>query len=158
MSTITMDDAHLFAQGLIANGWLNSDPDCVNTLHRQLVATLATPVAAELAYPTSLTPPLKQVLSFMNFRTGPIAHVFQAAGFPIPKKCEAEQAFVLDRMIRTVLQHGEEWIDVFAADLHLQQAIVEKKKTAALPREPSGLPAERQALQQAIDKCATTRK
>jgi hypothetical protein len=38
---ITMDEAHTFAQGLIADGWLNSDPNCVDTLHRQLVATLA---------------------------------------------------------------------------------------------------------------------
>lgn len=47
--TFTLDDAHTFAQGLIANGWLNGDPDCVDTLHRQLVAIMTPPAGYDLA-------------------------------------------------------------------------------------------------------------
>ena len=73
-----------------------------------------------LIYPATMTPLLEHVLGFPNFRTGPIAHVFQKAGFAIKKKCEAEQAFVLDRMIRAVLEHGEKWAEVFESDLRAQ--------------------------------------
>ncbi|MEO7579940.1 MAG: hypothetical protein ABIT83_20210 [Massilia sp.] len=38
---ITIDEAHVFAQGLIAAGWHNADPDCVSSLHRQLETALA---------------------------------------------------------------------------------------------------------------------
>lgn len=88
-------------------------------------------VPPALAYPPAMTPTLEHVLGFMNFRTGPIAHVFQAAGFPIPTKCEAEQAFVLDRMIRAVLEHGDTWSEVFTADIKAQYTIIEKKKANA---------------------------
>lgn len=91
------------------------------------------PVEPQLVYPPTMTPTLKHVLGFPNFRTGPIAHVFQAAGFAIPTKCEAEQAFVLDRMIRAVLTHGEGWADAFTADLRAQHAIAAEIKGATRP-------------------------
>jgi hypothetical protein len=84
-----------------------------------------------MLYPRTMTPALEHVLGFPNFRTSPIAHVFQKAGFSIPTKSEAEQAFVLDRMIRAVLTHGEGWADVFGADVRAQQAIIEQRKVAA---------------------------
>ena len=104
------------------------------------VADLITIVAQQVSlplgevpmiYPQTMTPALEHVLGVMNFRTCPIAHVFQKAGFAIPTKCEAEQAFVLDRMIRAVLTHGEGWADVFNADIRAQFNIMEAKKLAA---------------------------
>jgi hypothetical protein len=83
---------------------------------------------APLIYPPELTPALAHILGFPNFRTGPIAHVFQQAGFKIATKCEAEQAFVLDRLIRAVLTHGEGWADAFSADLRTQQAVIATRK------------------------------
>lgn len=58
MRTFTMDDAHIFAQGLIASGWLNDDPDCVDTLHRQLVNITTPPAGYELA-PSVATPEMQ---------------------------------------------------------------------------------------------------
>lgn len=49
MRTFTIDDAHTFAQGLTASGWLNDDPDCIDKLHRQLVAITTPPEGYELA-------------------------------------------------------------------------------------------------------------
>lgn len=74
------------------------------------------------AYPATLTPELEHALGFMNFRTGPIAHLFRAAGAEIPRKCEAEQAFVLDRMIRAVIKHGDQWADAFFDEMKAAQA------------------------------------
>ena len=101
-----------------------------------LIAIVAQQVAlpfgeVPMLYPRTMTPALEHVLGVMNFRTGPIAHVFQKAGFAIPTKCEAEQAFVLDRMIRAVLTHGEGWGEVFNADVRAQLGIIEAKKIAA---------------------------
>jgi hypothetical protein len=56
---ITMDDAHTFAQGLIAHGWLNDDPNCVETLYRQLVDITKLPAGYELAI-SEATPEMVQ--------------------------------------------------------------------------------------------------
>ena len=56
-----MDDAHTFAQGLIANGWLNEDPNCVDTLFRQLIDVTKLPAGYELAIGTA-TPEMKQAV------------------------------------------------------------------------------------------------
>lgn len=69
-------------------------------------------VRGGLTYPAEMTPQLEHVLGLMNFSTGPIAHRFQAAGRDIKRKAEAEQAFVLDWLIRLVLQHGDRWAEV----------------------------------------------
>lgn len=82
-----------------------------------------------LTYPDTMTPELAHILGLSNFRIGPIAHVFQAAGHSIARKCEAEQAFVLDRMIRAVLQHGPQWAKVFTLDLEAQRAIITEQKS-----------------------------
>lgn len=84
--------------------------------------------APVLAYPSTLTVELEEALGFMNFKTGPIAHIFQAAGFPVKRKCEAEQAFVLDRMVRAVLTHGINWYDAFCDDVRAQMDAAEAKE------------------------------
>lgn len=115
---------------------LEAELAAANEQITDLIAIVAQQVAlpfgeVPMLYPRTMTPALENVLGFMNFRTGPIAHVFQKAGFAIPTKCEAEQAFVLDRMIRAVLTHGEGWADVFNADIRAQFDIIEAKKSAA---------------------------
>lgn len=72
-----------------------------------------------LIYPAAITPELTAVLSLMNFQTGPLAHVYRAAGHTIAHKCEAEQAFMLDRMIKIVLEHGENWRNAFSKDVSI---------------------------------------
>jgi hypothetical protein len=101
------------------------------------------PAEACLVYPPTMTPTLEHVLGMMNFRTGPIAHLYQAAGHAIPTKCEAEQAFVLDRMIRAVLTHGDGWADEFRADMQAQQGVIDQRKAIA-----SGTPQGTQAGEQ----------
>lgn len=96
----------------------------------------APPDLGPMIYPPTMTPELEHVLGLMNFRTGPIAHVFQKAGFAIPTKCEAEQAFVLDRLIRAVLTHGEGWSDAFNADVRAQFEIIEGKKPPSTSEDP----------------------
>lgn len=61
------------------------------------------------ALPTELTPVIKSVLGMMCFQIGHYAHVYQAAGFDIPKKAEEEQAFCLHRWLLAALEYGENW-------------------------------------------------
>jgi hypothetical protein len=98
-------------------------------LEKEQQGRASKPAAApdgQLIYPESLTPTLAHVLGFMNFRTGPMAHVFRAAGHDIATKCEAEQAFVLDWMIRTVIRHGDKWAEVLADDLNAARAAIQR--------------------------------
>lgn len=59
--------------------------------------------------PSELTPVIKSVLGMMCFKTSPYAHIYQAAGFDIPKKTEEEQAFILHRWLLLALLHGNDW-------------------------------------------------
>ncbi|WP_298410449.1 hypothetical protein [Janthinobacterium sp.] len=68
-------------------------------------------------YPAKATPALFDVLGLPNFRTGPIAHVFRAAGAEIRTKCEDEQAFVLDRFLRLAIKHGDSWREAAETDI-----------------------------------------
>ncbi len=90
----------------------------------------ARPPADALIYPATLTPELEHALGFMNFRTGPIAHIYQAAGYDIKSRAEPEQAFVLDRFIRAVIQHGEGWLDAIAKDMDITAAKAKELKEA----------------------------
>ncbi|WP_240733887.1 hypothetical protein [Herbaspirillum huttiense] len=83
---------------------------------------------ATAAFPDALTPELTYVLGMPNFRCAPYAEIFRGAGHDIPRKAEAEQAFVIHRMARAVLQHGAGWDAAFAAELH---AAADSAKAAA---------------------------
>jgi hypothetical protein len=52
-----------------------------------------------------------------NFWCGQIAHAYQRGGFAIPPESEAEQAFIIHRIIRFQLSHGEGWRDAMEAEL-----------------------------------------
>ena len=75
-----------------------------------------------------MTITLADVLGLPNFRTGPIAHVYRAAGAEIRTKCEDEQAFVLDRYLRLAIEHGDEWRTAAEADLKAAYARAEASK------------------------------
>ncbi|WP_375454797.1 hypothetical protein [uncultured Methylobacterium sp.] len=85
---------------------------------------------ADLIYPTAMTDDLREVLGMMNFVTCPMAHAFRDAGrAEIRNKCEEEQAFILDWLIRLVLEHGTGWRRI--AGETLQEVIAEAKAARA---------------------------
>ncbi len=69
------------------------------------------------------------VLRLMNFETGPVAHLFQADGVDVRKKCEDEQAYVLRWLLQLVLKHGPGWVE--AADQQLAEIKARIKAKAA---------------------------
>ena len=69
------------------------------------------------ANPDEMPPELQHVLGMMVFRTAPIAHLFRDAGADIPRKAEAEQAYVLHWLIRLTLDHGRDWQERARADI-----------------------------------------
>lgn len=85
-------------------------------------------VKDRLRYPATMTAVLADVLGLPNFRSGPIAHVYRAAGAEIRTKCEDEQAFVLDRFLRFALEHGEDWRTAAEADLKAAHSLAQASK------------------------------
>ncbi|WP_448208166.1 hypothetical protein [Azospirillum sp. sgz302134] len=87
-----------------------------------------------MQYPNELTPALMDALGMMNFQTGPIAHIYRAAGHDIPRKCEAEQAFVLHRCVLLALEHGEDWRSHAQAELdRMKEQIAASAQTTTAP-------------------------
>ncbi|MDF7810483.1 hypothetical protein [Hymenobacter sp. YC55] len=84
---------------------------------------------AGLKYPDEMTPELEFVLGWPNFKCGPYAQLFRATGAKIPPKAEAEQAFVLNWLVRLVLKHGAQWVEVAKEQVAaLQEAIKNKSE------------------------------
>lgn len=54
-------------------------------------------------------PVVVEILSFICIQCGPIAHIFQKAGYPIPTHAEEEQAHVLLWFLALYRDHGKEW-------------------------------------------------
>lgn len=97
-----------------------------------LEAARATP-ADHNAYPDELTPELREVLGWPNFKCGPFAHLMVAAGAEIKPKAEDEQAAVLHWLIKLVLKHGDKWNEAATADLSAM-----RDKVAAIESQRSG--------------------
>jgi hypothetical protein len=57
--------------------------------------------------------------------------IFRAAGYKIAAQCAAEEAFILDRMMRAVLSHGDKWARVFTAQLRVAQDVAIEKHEGA---------------------------
>ena len=85
--------------------------------------------------PAEMTPEIREVLGLPNFRCGPIADVFRAAGHSIEAKSEKEQAFVLFRFLHLALRHGSGWFAESCMDL---DAALEAAKGRQAKTEPSG--------------------
>lgn len=75
-----------------------------------------------MIFPTELTPTLEDILGRPNFTCSPMAHLFRDAGADIPRKAEAEQAFVLHWMVKLYLAHGDDWKDQGAIELDRARA------------------------------------
>ncbi|MCE3604662.1 hypothetical protein LXA47_13735 [Massilia sp. P8910] len=83
-----------------------------------------------LSYPPTLTAVLQTALACMDLRTGPMVEIFRAAGYKIAAQCAAEEAFILDRMMRAVLTHGDKWARAFTAQLRVAQDVAIEKHFA----------------------------
>ncbi|NHZ80142.1 hypothetical protein F2P44_12765 [Massilia sp. CCM 8695] len=83
-----------------------------------------------LSSPPTLTAVLQTALACMDLRTAPMAEIFRAAGYKIAAQCAAEEAFILDRMMRAVLTHGDKWARVFTAQLRVAQDVAIEKHFA----------------------------
>jgi hypothetical protein len=79
-------------------------------------------------YPTEITPALSEVLQLTIMSTAPVARFYRTCGYDIPRKVEAEQAFMLHRLIGFALEHGDKWREVATAELDTM--------SAALPEAP----------------------
>lgn len=85
------------------------NPDEITTALNQGESKLAARLEAAERLDWLDSPEATEALSFLSFNTGPIAHLFRAAGHDIPRKIEAEQAFVLRWMLKLVHQHKAAW-------------------------------------------------
>jgi hypothetical protein len=55
-------------------------------------------------------PEVQRILGTVCFIAGPIAHIFQKAGYPIPTHAEEEQAHILLWMLALYQKYGaQEW-------------------------------------------------
>jgi hypothetical protein len=63
----------------------------------------------ELMLPEELTPNMRHVLGYPNFRCGAIARKLRQQGWQIPERAEDEQAVVIHWLLKLVLRHGENW-------------------------------------------------
>jgi len=85
-----------------------------------------------LIYPPSLSDDLAEVMGMPNFQCAPLAHGYRDAGLAdIPRKAEAEQAFVIDKLVRLVIQHGVDWRVHAVADLDKVREVLQAKKKDA---------------------------
>lgn len=100
-SMISVPASHVICE--VAGVTIIGSPDNVAAARAALEA------APLPAYPEEITPELREVLAWPNFKCAPVAHAFQAAGYPIAKRAEDEQAFVLHWFTKLVLRHGGQW-------------------------------------------------
>lgn len=120
------------ADGTPITDWIDGSlPPSTPPLHPGATIQFAYGAPVTTAFPDALTPDLSYVLGMPNLRCAPYAEVFREAGHDIPCKAEAEQAFVIHRMVRAVLQHGAGWDAAFAAEL---RAAADRAKTTLPPK------------------------
>lgn len=70
---------------------------------------------------------VQAILGWPCFRCGPIAHIFQAAGYPIPKHAEEEQAHVLLWLLGLRRDHGDAWMRAGNEQLKALQAEIQQQ-------------------------------
>lgn len=79
---------------------------------------------------------VSEALGFMNFQTGPLAHLYQEIGCGPAKKAEAEQAFMFLKFLKLVRLHGSEWKFQFDKEL---AGVIEQVK-ALREAKKAGMP------------------
>lgn len=113
----TDHDLHIAVDGPDNKGW-----------HVDHVAALSAILLQEPKWPAVMPPGLEDILGMMTFETGPVAHLFRAAGQQIARKVEAEQAFILHWLVGLWFQHGTNGLRVAADKIDELKAQVEKAK------------------------------
>lgn len=95
-------------------------PDTDETYEHELSEGEATSLLTERetrAIVTFLdTPAAQRILQFMCFELGQEAHLWARAGHDVPKKAEAEQAFMMTKMLKCAASHGDGWRDAYNAE------------------------------------------
>lgn len=83
-------------------------------------------------------PEVVWILSKTCLTCAPMAHIFQRAGYPIPRHAEEEQAHILLWMLGMYQKHGMEWRGY--ADNQLRDLVRadEEKRKAVQAEEPAG--------------------
>ncbi|MET3665949.1 hypothetical protein [Caulobacter sp. 1776] len=115
------------------DGSVIEDFDPITGLHR-FVATLGRdlpPSPREAIEAFLASPAVEQILSLMNFHTGPIAFMHRDAGAEIPPKVEAEQAFTMRWLLRLALEHGDNWREVAADQVNAMRIELHGKAAAS---------------------------
>jgi len=73
---------------------------------------------APLIYPAEYGVMLKMILGTMCFQLAPYANQYRKRGAEIKPRAEDEQAFMLDKMLRMWLIHGDDkWVDELNKDM-----------------------------------------
>jgi hypothetical protein len=87
-------------------------------------------------WPRALTPELRDILGFMCFQLGKMAHAYQAVGrfldgdgCELQKRAEDEQAFMLHRFLTHWFDHGVDWRETMEAEL--EEVLAQLKAKAA---------------------------
>lgn len=62
------------------------------------------------------TAPAQRILRFMCFELAKEAHLWGRLGEDIPHQAQAEQAYMMTKMLKHAAAHGEGWIDAYNAD------------------------------------------
>lgn len=88
-------------------------------------------------WPSVLTPELRDILGFMCFQLGKMAHAYRAAGRfvdadgeQLPSRAEDEQAFMLHRFLTQWFAHGADWREHMQAEL---ETVIAEAKAKAVP-------------------------
>lgn len=75
-----------------------------------------------MIYPATFTPTLQLILGHMCFQLARYADTYRKQGFEISTRAEDEQAFMIDRMLRMYLKHGNNWVIELNKDMKLPTA------------------------------------
>ena len=76
------------------------------------------PAVTPLHYPSDFNLQLQIILGHLCFQLGKFAGQYRVRGADIAPKAEAEQAFMLDKMLRMYMMHGaENWIEELNKDM-----------------------------------------
>ena len=78
-------------------------------------------------WPSELTPDLADILGRQCFMFIKLAGLFRAAGYDIPTRAEAEQAFFLHRFLCHWARCGDGWRDAAERDLREVAELVKAK-------------------------------
>jgi hypothetical protein len=125
------EDMHAAAEMELARIWTKVEAIRAKQAAKPAHSPLAAEQVPALTFPRVLTPELREVLGWPNFKCGPVAHVMRAAGADIKTRSEDEQAAVLHWLVTMVLTHGDTWWQAASDELRTMQESIKAKKGAS---------------------------